>query len=176
MRQPTGIRRTVVAALVFGIILLSACSPHRIDESYAPRQERQALIDAFESLNIDRADYVRRWTEASIIAVDFPERVELPYSMVHILDPYWPEARAVDFTVQEPGRYVLSVESTSTAYFFMDLYRRRRDDFSFAASRSFEESKIVLDVRRSGEYRLLLQPEPLRGGELRLTIERHEAG
>ncbi|MFW5844287.1 MAG: hypothetical protein ACOCW6_10200, partial [Spirochaetota bacterium] len=106
----------------------------------------------------------------------YAETATLPYAETYTFDPMIPEARVLDLTLNERGAYAFSLEAVTGGYVFMDLYRRNREEFVLAATRDPEIPEIVLDLRRRGEYRLVLQPEPLRGGMVRLRIERPGEG
>ena len=129
-----------------------------------------------ETLAPANTEYGLRWSSAVEEAWEFPDIVRLPYDDSFILDPMFPGARVVEVSITEPGEYRFAAESASNTYLFMELYRLRREEFRLEASRSVETPEIVVDVRRSGDYRLVLQPEPLRGGRIRLRIEPTEGG
>lgn len=167
--------RLLVGILVVGALLVG-CQPHRVDDSYAPREERQDLIAALEALEVQGTDYGRQWSGAVESAGVSPETAALPYAETYIFDPIIPEARVLDVTLEEPGSYTFFLEADTGGYVFMDLYRRDQEELVPAATRDPETPEIVIDLRRPGEYRLVLQPEPLRGGRVRLRIERREEG
>jgi hypothetical protein len=171
------IRKLKLFVLLLLVVLLSlGCRPHRVDDAYAPRNERQELIEALESLDVRGTDYGESWSGAVEEALAYPETATLPYAESYTFDPMIPEARILDLTLDERGPYVFSLEAATGGYVFMDLYRRNQEEFVLAATRDSENPEIVVDVRRRGEYRLVLQPEPLRGGMVRLRIERRGEG
>lgn len=129
-----------------------------------------------ETLDIGSTEYGRQWTTAVDEAWEFPEIVRLPYTETFILDPLVPAARVVEVSITEPGKYRFAAEAGSDTYLFMELYRLRREEFRLEASRATDAAEIVVDVRRSGDYRLVLHPEPLRGGRIQLRIEAIEEG
>ncbi|MFP4429752.1 MAG: hypothetical protein ACLFPV_00705 [Spirochaetaceae bacterium] len=164
------------ALLFFAGVLALGCRPHRVDVAYAPREERLELIEALGALGVRDTDYGERWSEAVEEAGSYAETATLPYAETYTFDPMIPEARVLDLTLNERGAYAFSLEAVTGGYVFMDLYRRNREEFVLAATRDPEIPEIVLDLRRRGEYRLVLQPEPLRGGMVRLRIERPGEG
>lgn len=134
------------------------------------------MTEALEALGIHDTEYGRQWSEAVDEAGVYPETATLPYAATYVFDPMIPGARILDLTLDEPGSYVFSLESATGAYIFMDLFRRNREELLLAATRDLEVPEIRLDLRRRGEYRLVIQPEPLRGGRVLLRIERPGEG
>ncbi len=158
------------------VLLILGCQPHHVDEAYEPRGERRDLVDALESLELDDTDYGRLWLEAVDVAGSYPEMEQLPYSSSHVFDPMAPEARTLDLRLEEDGSYLFSVNPETGGYVFLDLYRRKGEELVHAATRAEDAPEIVVDLRRAGDYRLVVQPEPLRGGRIELRIERRGGG
>lgn len=166
----------IVLAMTSAAALLSGCGPQRVEEAYAPRQERQELAASMEALNLAGGDYAEQWLMAADRAAEQAQAVEVPYRERFVLDPMEPQARVLDLRIDDRGSYRFSAEATTGSYLFMELYRLQGEGYRAVAGRSPDTAEIVVAVRRSGEYRLVVQPEPLRGGEIVLTIERLEAG
>ena len=162
--------------LLVAILIVLGCQPHRVDEAYEPRTERRDLTDAMATLSLDDTEYGRLWLDSVEVAGVYQEIEELPYASSLVFDPMVPEARVLDLRLEEDGTYVFSVDAETGGYFFMDLYRKSRGELVHVATRAEDTPEIVLDLRRAGDYRLVVQPEPLRGGRIELRVERRGEG
>ena len=162
--------------LLVAILIVLGCQPHRVDEAYEPRTERRDLTDAMARLSLDDTEYGRLWLDSVEVAGVYQEIEELPYASSLVFDPMVPEARVLDLRLEEDGAYLFSVDAETGGYFFMDLYRKSRGELVHVATRAEDTPEIVLDLRRAGDYRLVVQPEPLRGGRIELRVERRGEG
>lgn len=165
------------------LALFAGCATEDVEPPFQPRASHSSYAEALHQLGIEDSTMGREWLEAADRAIETPTIVGVPYEEVALFPSDEPRALGYVFAAERGRAITIEIdfeadEGAADAY-FADLFRielpRRSDDpdeFELipVASRPAGEQRIVAEPRRDGRYLLRIQPELLRGGQVRISI------
>lgn len=119
------------------------------------------------------------WISAAQNALVMPLHTELPYLEEGFFPEEEPAALGYRVSLRRGQRLTVRVEldGVRDTRLFLDLYRVAPDTLRPPVHVIAPEpgAELVFEPRRSGDYLLRIQPELLRGGRFRVTIENNAA-
>jgi peptidoglycan LD-endopeptidase LytH len=137
-----------------------------------PPSPHEAYTRALESAGLHDTALGRAWIDAARVALAAPVAVDPPFEEVFYVDPSAPRALAYAVTVRRGQRLVVEVAlvSDTPGRVFVDLFEpdQARPDGRPAASAEDMSTSVDHPAPRDGALVVRVQPELLRGGELRV--------
>jgi peptidoglycan LD-endopeptidase LytH len=164
--------RVALAALL--LAWLPGCQqPLRtVQRALQPPSPHEAYTRALESAGLHDTALGRAWTDAARSVLAEPVAVDPPFEEVFYVDPSAPRALAYAVTVRRGQRLTVEVALTSDTpgRVFVDLFEpdQARPDGRAAASADEGSTRVEHPAPRDGILVVRVQPELLRGGELRV--------
>jgi len=166
---------TKILAAVFGILLLYGCSEEKVPERFYPRNDHEAYWHSLKQANLLSTALGEDWLKAADKPFDNQIKVQLPYQEAFVIADTKPDALGYRFDAKRGQKILVDIEIlvTDTTRVFIDLFRIENDSLGeFRQVASADSSfQLGFEPRRDATYLLRLQPELLRGGDFKITIE-----
>lgn len=146
---------------------------------YLPRNAHEAYGHSLAQSGLVQAALGRDWIAAAEQALFEPDEIEVPFEAAGRFDPASPSALGFRFSVGAGRRLKVELEldSKAPARVFVDLFELGTGTPSRVASAppsarsELSPRTVELDVLDAADYVLRVQPELLRGGDFRVSIE-----
>ena len=168
------LQRTTTACLLFIAIILSSCEDEKVPKAFQPRNDHEAYEHALEEANLLNTALGTDWKNGSTASLEAPIKISSPYEEAIYVDEKEAIAIGYEFNAKRGQKVQVSISrlSTESGKTFVDLFRvDDNNKFSHVASADSEELLLGFEPRRDAKYVLRFQPELLRGGEFKITIE-----
>ncbi len=167
-------RLHITTFLVVITILFTSCQEEKVPSAFKPRNDHEAYQHSLKQADLLNTALGIDWVEKAQKSLESPINISPSYEEVVYADEK--EATAIGYRFQaKRGQKVqvtvakLSVESLKT---FVDLFRiDSPGKFRHVASANIKELLLGFEPRRDADYVLRFQPELLRGGQFKITIE-----
>ena len=164
------------ALLLGGVLFVWGCQEPEVINPFARSlTPHEAYATSLEQAGLTGTVLGRSWLEASIDVLDTASPIPLPFREIRYLDPAQPAAAGYRFELRRGQKLLIDVATQpgDTARVFIDLYEAPRNATSPPRHlRSADSTRtITYNVRRDRTYLLRVQPELLRGGRFRITIQ-----
>lgn len=175
----TAQRRTpVILALAGSLVLLAGCDGARrlADDMLDRRSPRERYVDALASAGLSETALAGDWNTAGSQALATAPVVTLPYVEEGYLAPAEPTAIGVRARVRRGQEVRFSVEFPvdSTATIFVDAWMVEADSTGTLHHLQSADSgarTLVIRPRQDADIVLRAQPELLRGGRFRVSVQ-----
>ena len=170
MHQPP---RLLSLALI-AFFVFTACEPEKVPDLFKPRNDHEAYEYALKQANLLTSALGVEWQKAAQNSLTEPVQVRAPYEEAFYLDPNEAGAMGYRFAAKEGQKIQVTVTSASedSIKLFMDLYRVEESHAPIHVATADKTSLTLgFEPRKSNEYILRFQPELLRGGSFKVTIE-----
>ncbi len=173
-------RRPRTFALVAALaVVASGCAGGReIAERLRPTPDsaHERYASALEDAGLTDFALGRDWVAAADSVLRVPVPVSLPFREQAFFAADQATAMAYEFSATRGQQLRVAADQEGALRFlvFVDLYESPEDTTGTLVRRASADSlltPIVYDVRRTGRYLVRVQPELLRSGGVRLTIE-----
>lgn len=163
-----------VATLILLPILFS-CTEEKIPERFYPRNDHHAYWYSLKQANLLSTALGKEWMLAAEKPFDEQIQVKLPYQEAFVLSDLKPEAIGYRFDVKRGQKILIDIDliTEDTTRVFVDLFRIENDSLKEFKQVASADSTLDLgfEPRKNASYLLRLQPELLRGGHFKITIE-----
>ncbi|WP_421765003.1 M23 family metallopeptidase [Ekhidna sp.] len=163
-----------VATLLFVLILFS-CTEEKVPERFYPRNDHHAYWNSLKQANLLTTALGKEWMLAAEKPFDQQIQIKLPYQEAFVLSELKPEAIGYRFDVKRGQKILVDIDliTKDTAKVFVDLFRIENDSLKEFKQVASADSTLDLgfEPRKNASYLLRLQPELLRGGHFKITIE-----
>lgn len=160
-----------------GLALLVGCEQvEQIQDSFRDLTPHEAYQESLAAAGLAETALGREWLRASRAAVASPVPVSAPFQEEVFITADAPEAMAYLVSVPSGRRLTAEVELTSEegTRVFLDLFRVAEgegDPLRPVISTDSVPGTFVHEPWRGGDFILRLQPELLRGGHFRVTLQ-----
>lgn len=166
-------RITTALSLAF-IILLSACEGEKVPTVFRPRNDHEAYQYALKQANLLNTALGEDWSSLAKNALEKPISITSPYEEAIYVDET--EATAVGYRFNVKRGQKVQVKITKLSHnelkTFVDLFRvDEQERFRHVATADSIDLLLGFEPRRDADYVLRFQPELLRGGQFKITIE-----
>ena len=157
--------------------MLAACEEiEQIQDGFRDMTPHEAYQESLASAGLDETALGQDWLRAGRAAVAAPVRVSPPFREEGFLTSEQPGAMAYLVTVPRGRRLTAEVtlESEDGTRVFVDLFRVAEDEgdpLRPVLSTDSVPGTFVHEPWRGGDFILRLQPELLRGGQYRVTLQ-----
>ena len=164
------------ALLLGGVLFVLGCEEPEVINPFARSlTPHEAYATSLEQAGLTTTALGQSWLEAGTEILATAPPIPLPFREIRYLDPAQPTAVGYRFELKRGQKLLIDVATQpgDTARVFIDLYEAPRDSTSRPRHlRSADSTRaITYNVRRSRTYLLRVQPELLRGGRFRITIQ-----
>lgn len=114
----------------------------------------------------------RQWLEVSEAALEHPHSVSLPYRHTGYFQPDKPRSLGLKFSAKRGQRVTVSLEKQPGSDFvvYADLFKINGKDTDHLKSPDTTETSFYIDIEKTGNYILRLQPELYRTGTYELSV------
>lgn len=157
------------------LILFIRCSEEKVAERFYPRNDHHAYEHSLEVAGLSITALGKDWLEAANKPFANPIKLKLPYQEAFAISEKLPEAHGYQFDVKRGQRVLVDVQHITIreALLFIDLFRVENDSLKEFRQVASADSTLQLEFepRKDASYLLRLQPELLRGGQFKITIE-----
>jgi len=188
-------RRPTVSTLVAGLSLVLALAAlalavvpvdwgrplESVREFFREPTPHEAYLLGLSQSGLAASALGQEWMAAAREALEKPLPVELPYREEGYFPRDEPEALGYRFSLLRGQRLTVTVETENgedqVVHLFLDLFRAAPDTLRppvHILSPGAGEP-LAFEPRRSGDYLLRIQPELLRSGRFRVTLENDAA-
>ena len=166
-------RTTTACLLLFAFIILS-CENEKVPPPFQPRNDHEAYEHALEEVNLINTALGIDWKNGAKTSLEQPIKISAPYEEAIYVDEKEAIAIGYQFSVKRGQKVQVSIErlSQDIGKTFVDLFRiDEHNNFRHVASADNEELLLGFEPRRDASYVLRFQPELLRGGQYKITIQ-----
>lgn len=166
-------RITTALSLAF-IILLSACQGEKVPTVFRPRNDHEAYQYALKQANLLNTALGEDWSSIAKRALEKPISITSPYEEAIYVDETEATAVGYRFNVKRGQKVQVKITKLSQNELktFVDLFRVDvQENFRHVATADSVELLLGFEPRRDADYVLRFQPELLRGGQFKITIE-----
>lgn len=188
-RRPAVSTLTAMVALALALISLFVSTfagdwgrpPDRVREFFRDPTPHEAYLMGLSASGLASSALGQDWIAAARVALERPLPTELPYQEEGFFPEEDPLALSYRFSLRRGQRLTVRVElengGAQDTDLFVDLFRVAPDTLRPPVPVYSPEpgSELVFEPRRSGDYLLRIQPELLRNGRFRVTIENDAA-
>ncbi|MBO3697372.1 M23 family metallopeptidase [Roseivirga sp. E12] len=168
-------RSRIATTLVIALfVLLSACQEEKIPIAFKPRNDHEAYQHALKQANLLNTALGQDWSNLAKSALETPISISSPYEEAIYVDDKAATALGFRFNAKKGQKVQVKVTRLSQTEMktFVDLFRvDETETFRHVASADSVELLLGFEPRRDAEYVLRFQPELLRGGQFKITIE-----
>jgi murein DD-endopeptidase MepM/ murein hydrolase activator NlpD len=156
----------------------------QVQDSWRPQTPQEEYLKGLHDAGLAETALSQAWIDEADEAVRNPRIVELPFREETFIAPEAPEAVGYRFSLERGQRIRIAydVEATNEAdeppRVFLDFFRVPSDpEDPLRPVLDVENTPegIVYEPNRAGDYLVRLQPELLRGGRFRVTLELNPA-
>lgn len=168
------LQRTTTACLLFIAIIISSCEDEKVPKPFQPRNDHEAYEHALKEANLLNTALGADWKNRSTASLEAPIKISSPYEEAIFVDEKEAIAIGYEFDAKRGQKVQVSISrlSSQPGKTFVDLFRVDEDDkFRHVASADSVELLLGFEPRRDAKYVLRFQPELLRGGEFKITIQ-----
>ena len=163
----------LVITLAF-MIFFTSCKEEKVPAPFKPRNDHEAYQHSLEEVNLLSTALGQEWEKSAQNSLESPVQVNAPYEEAFYLDPR--EARAMSYRFNAKRGQKIQVSFTQMSeeetQLFVDLYRVSEDNALRHVATADKESLLLgFEPRTDADYVLRFQPELLRGGNFKVTIE-----
>lgn len=156
------------------LFVFSCDKEEKVPEPYKASSDHDAYRYSLEQANLLTTALGADWQKSARSSLKSPIKVSAPYQEAFYLDPN--EAVAMSYHFQAKRGQKIQVtfgrESQDSTMVFVDLFRvEESSGFKHVASASKKELMLGFEPKADAEYVLRFQPELLRGGNFKVTIE-----
>jgi len=188
-RRPAVSTATAVVAVLLALVSLALATVpmewgrplESIREFFREPTPHEAYLMGLSESGLAASALGQAWMAAARDALARPLALDLPYQEEGFLPEDQPAALGYRFSLRRGQRLtvVVALEDgrTRNTRLFLDLFRVAPDTLRPPVPLLSPEpgEPLVFEPRRSGEYLVRIQPELLRGGRFRMTIENDPA-
>jgi len=156
------------------IVLLSACEQEKVPIAFKPRNDHEAYHYGLKQANLLGTALGQDWSNLAKSALETPISISSPYEEAIYVDEKEATALGYRFNAKKGQKVQVKVTNISQTKMktFVDLFRiDETKSFRHVASADSVELLLGFEPRRDAEYVLRFQPELLRGGQFKITIE-----
>ena len=167
-------RFTTLSLIIALMVIFSACKEEKVPEAFYPRNDHEAYMHSLEVANLLTTGLGNDWQTAAKKSLQTPTRVIAPYQEAFYLDANAASAMGYRFKAKRGQKVQVTVTATANedTRLFIDLFRVDEDEsMRHVATADKEALMLGFEPRKDGEYILRFQPELLRGGQFKVTIE-----
>ena len=164
-------KRIIFPALLSAIVL-SACSSASTN-IFNKKTPLEKYEDKLEDNGLEKTPEGRQWLAASLMALQQPVTVELPYRHAGIFSSVKPQSIGLFFTAKRGQRLIFDLDKTDTSSFvlYAELYRQDASGgTTLLQSPDTNVSGFTYDVPETGAYILKVQPQLFRVGNYELSV------
>ena len=164
--------RLLITALLLAIVALLVWDRDRVAGVLpAWTTPHEAYVRSLEAAGLAETALARDWIAAAARALESPQPAQVPLDVTVTHKAAAPAAYGYRLELQR-GRVLevtLSVEGEEPAQVFIDLFRVGGTDAPEpVASAKKDQLELQYEIGRDGTYIVRIQPELLRGGDLRI--------
>jgi hypothetical protein len=155
-------------------MLLFSCNEEKIPSAFHPRNDHEAYEYSLIQAKIIQTALGTEWKNSAKESLSNPIKINTPYEEAFYLDPNNADALGYHFEAKRGQKIEIKISASQIeeAQLFMDLYRAEASGvFSHVATGAKSELLLGFEPRKDDEYILRFQPELLRGGKFKVTIE-----
>lgn len=155
-------------------LVLFSCQEEKVPEPFKPRNDHEAYQYALKQANLLTTALGVEWQKWSKTSLEKPIKVSAPYQEAFFLAPNEAVAMGYHFEAKRGQKIqvTFSTESEDDTEIFIDLFRvNETNGFRHVASADKENMMLGFEPRNDAAYVLRFQPELLRGGNFKVTIE-----
>ncbi len=166
--------RIITTLSIALIVLLSACEQEKVPIAFKPRNDHEAYQYGLQQANLLGTALGQDWTSLAKSALETPISISSPYEEAIYVDEKEATALGYRFIAKKGQKVQVKVTNLSQTKMktFVDLFRiDETESFRHVASADSVELLLGFEPRRDAEYILRFQPELLRGGQFKITIE-----
>lgn len=159
--------------LAFCLVIFS-CKEEKVPEPFMPRNDHEAYQHSLEQANLLSTALGAEWQKWSKASLEKPVKVSTPYQEAFYLAPNEGVAMGYRFEAKRGQKIqvTFSTESEDDTQVFVDLFRvDESNGFRHVATADKENLMLGFEPRNDAAYVLRFQPELLRGGNFKVTIE-----
>ncbi|MEP1094246.1 MAG: M23 family metallopeptidase [Cyclobacteriaceae bacterium] len=166
---------TKLLLLATVVLIALGCTEEKIPERFYPRNDHEAYWYSLKQANLLSTALGEDWMKAADKPFDNQIKVQLPYQEAFVIADTKPDALGYRFDAKRGQKILVDLQLLvqDTTRVFIDLFRIENDSLSqFRQVASADSSfQLGFEPRRDATYLLRLQPELLRGGDFKITIE-----
>jgi murein DD-endopeptidase MepM/ murein hydrolase activator NlpD len=161
-----------VAALIAG-----GCEEvEQLRDQWRPQTPHEAYLAGLHDAGLATTALSQEWISQAALALREPRPVELPYQEEGFIPSEDPTAVGYRFQVRRGQVFTVAlfVESEESTRVFLDVFRAAEDPSDPARpllDADSTEAGLRYEPSRDGEFIVRVQPELLRGGRYRLTLD-----
>ncbi len=168
-------RKALTLTIPTLLCLFLSCSEEKVPEKFYPRNDHEAYWHALTQVDLDHTALGKDWIRAAETTLSNPQKSVLPYLEALHLDPKIAEAITYRFKAKRGQKISIELSplSADSSILFIDVFRVISDSLQeyrhiATADSSF---KLAFEARKNNHYLLRIQPELLRGGNYRLSVD-----
>lgn len=168
------LQRTTNACFLLIAILFSSCEDEKVPKPFQPRNDHEAYEHALDEANLLNTALGIDWKNGSTASLEDPIIISSPYEEAIYVDEKEAVAIGYQFNAKKGQKVQVSISrlSNQSGKTFVDLFRvDENNKFRHVASADSEELLLGFEPRKDAKYILRFQPELLRGGQFKITIE-----
>ncbi len=163
-----------LSLLVLLTIIFYSCVQEKVPEPFRPKNNHEAYQYALAQANLLNTALGTEWKESAQNSLENAISVNAPYEEAFYLDPREARARSYRFDAKRGQKIQVAFSQLSkvNSRLFVDLYRVG-DNKQFRHVATADSASLLLgfEPRKDAQYVLRFQPELLRGGSFKVTIE-----
>lgn len=165
---------SLVSLLLVFTLFFWSCEQEKVPAPFKPRNDHEAYQHSLEQANLLSTALGQEWEKSAQNSLESPIEVNAPYEEAFYLDPR--EARAMSYKFNAKRGQKIQVTFTRVSeeetQLFVDLYRvAEGKPYRHVATADQESLLLGFEPRSDADYVLRFQPELLRGGNFKVTIE-----
>lgn len=156
------------------ILAFIACEEEKVPKPFYPRNDHEAYLKSLEDANLVASALGQDWKLSAKESLNNPLSITTPYEEAFYLDEKEASAMGYKFKAKRGQKIQITVDQLTNEDLktFIDLYRvEALGSFRHVATADDEALTLGFEPRRDAEYVLRFQPELLRGGQFKITIE-----
>ncbi len=170
-------KRFILFLLLPLLLIIPCCKKEIVPEPYKPTHAHDGYLHSLREANLSDTALGRDWIFSADEALKKPLDITLPLEEIFYISPNEALAVAYRFDVKRGQKIELevSVESEKPSRLFIDCFRVRDEleaDLLLVASANESERFLAFEPRRDAQYIIRLQPELLRGGRYKVTLQK----
>ncbi|OEK04689.1 hypothetical protein BFP71_14655 [Roseivirga misakiensis] len=150
------------------------CENEKVPAPFKPRNDHEAYEHSLEEANLLSTALGADWQKSAQTSLESPIKISSPYEEAIYIDEKEAVALGYQFSAKRGQKIQVNVErmSQNDAKTFVDLFRiDEHSKLRHVATADSEELLLGFEPRRDAIYVLRFQPELLRGGEFKITIQ-----